>query len=43
MIIQGIIYELYVYQSGGGYVVAQSVAALRYKPEGRGFDSQWGH
>jgi hypothetical protein len=21
--------------------VAQLVAALRYKPEGRGFDSQW--
>jgi hypothetical protein len=26
-----------------GYVVAQSVEALRYKPEGCGFDSRWGH
>jgi hypothetical protein len=24
------------------YVVAQLVEALHYKPEGRGFDSQWG-
>jgi hypothetical protein len=24
----------------GGYAVAQMVEALRYKPEGRGFDSQ---
>jgi len=24
-----------------GYAVAQSVEALRYKPEGRGFDSRW--
>jgi len=23
--------------------VAQLVEALRYKPEGRGFDSRWGH
>jgi hypothetical protein len=23
------------------YAVAQLVEALRYKPEGRGFDSQW--
>jgi hypothetical protein len=26
-----------------GYAVAQSVEALRYKPEGRGFDSQLGN
>jgi hypothetical protein len=26
-----------------GYVVAQLVEALRYKPEGRGFDSRWGY
>jgi len=26
-----------------GHVVAQSVGALRYKPEGRGFDSRWCH
>ena len=24
-----------------GYVVAQLVEALRYKPEGRGLDSRW--
>ena len=28
---------------GGGYAVAQLVEALRYKPEGRGFDSRWCH
>jgi hypothetical protein len=26
-----------------GYAVAQLVEALRYKPEGRGCDSRWGH
>ena len=26
-----------------GYAVAQSVEALRYKQEGRGFDSRWCH
>ena len=26
-----------------GHAVAQFVEALRYKPEGRGFDSQWCH
>jgi hypothetical protein len=26
-----------------GYAVTQLVEALRYKPEGCGFDSQWGH
>jgi hypothetical protein len=26
-----------------GRVVAQLVEALRYKPEGRGFDSRWCH
>jgi hypothetical protein len=25
------------------HAVAQLVQALRYKPEGRGFDSQWCH
>jgi hypothetical protein len=25
------------------YMVAQLVEALRYKPEGRGFDSRWCH
>jgi len=27
----------------GGDMVTQSVEALRYKPEGHGFDSQWCH
>jgi hypothetical protein len=26
-----------------GHAMAQLVEALRYKPEGRGFDSQWCH
>jgi hypothetical protein len=26
-----------------GHALAQSVEALRYKPEGRGFDSRWCH
>ena len=26
-----------------GYAVAQLVEALRYKPEGRGFNSRWCH
>ena len=26
-----------------GYAVAQLAEALRYKPEGRGFDSRWCH
>jgi hypothetical protein len=26
-----------------GHAVAQLVEALRYKPEGRGFDSRWFH
>jgi hypothetical protein len=29
--------------NGVGYAVAQVVEALRYKPEGRGFDSRWCH
>jgi hypothetical protein len=31
------------YKNVGGYAVAQLVEALRYKPEGRGFDSRWCH
>jgi hypothetical protein len=27
----------------GGHAVAQLVYALRYKPEGGGFDSNWWH
>ena len=26
-----------------GHAVAQLLEILLYKPEGRGFDSQWGH
>ena len=26
-----------------GYATAQMVEALRYKPEGGGFDSRWNH
>ena len=29
------------YSTGRGYAVAQLVQALRYKPEGRGFDFRW--
>jgi len=28
---------------GGGRAGAQFLEALRYKPEGRGFDSRWCH
>ena len=31
---------IYIYR---GHAVAQLVEALRYKPEGRGFDSRWCH
>ena len=30
-------------QRSGGHAVAQLVEVLRYKPEGRGFDSPWCH
>ena len=33
----------YVPHRLAGYAVAQLVEALRYKSEGRGFDSRWGH
>jgi hypothetical protein len=33
--------KLVSYYSGTGREVAQLVGALRYKPEGRGFDSHW--
>ena len=33
---------LYLY-SVAGHAVAQLVEALRYKPEGRGFDPRWCH
>ena len=34
-------YYTVLYYDIPGYVVAQSVEALRYKPEGRGFDSRY--
>ena len=34
---------MYVYIYTRGYAVAQLVEALRYKLEGRGFDSRWCH
>ena len=33
----------YYYYYYWGYAVVQLVEALRYKPEGRGFDSRWCH
>ena len=33
----------YVYSNHMGHAVSQLVEALRYKPEGRGFDSPWRH
>jgi hypothetical protein len=32
-----------MYIANVGYAVAQLVEALRYKPQGRGLDSQWCH
>ena len=34
---------IYIYIGRRGHAVAQLVEALRYKPEGRGFDSRWCH
>jgi hypothetical protein len=33
----------YTRVAGGTLLVAQLVEALRYKPEGRGFDFRWCH
>jgi hypothetical protein len=33
----------FVFTQEVGYVVGQSVEAVRYKPGGRGFDSRWCH
>ena len=33
--------ELLQYRSVRGHAVAHLVEALRYRPEGRGFDSRW--
>jgi hypothetical protein len=32
-----------VFSLNMGHMVVQLVEALRYKPEGREFDCQWGH
>jgi len=37
-----ITFLMLVLGGGGSHSVAQLVKVLRYKPEGRGFDSQWG-
>jgi len=34
---------LFAYLFSMVHAVAQLVEALRYKPEGRGFDSRWSH
>ena len=34
---------LFLFVTSAGHAVAQLVQALRYKPEGRGFDSRWCH
>jgi len=37
-------YKYYIYlYSTVGHAVTQLVEALRYKPEGRGFDARWCH
>jgi len=37
-----VVLPLLAHLTGGpGHAVAQLVEALRYKPEGRGFDSRW--
>ena len=41
--VSGGVCVLYDYQNELGQAVAQLVEALRYKSEGRGFDSRWCH
>jgi hypothetical protein len=36
-------YNSLYYYKWLGYAVTQLIEALRYKPEGRGFDSRWSH
>ena len=36
-------YKYQEYKRNRGYAAAQLVEALRYKPEGRGFDTRWSH
>jgi hypothetical protein len=35
--------SLHTLSNGGTLLVAQLVEALRYKPEGRGFETRWRH
>ena len=37
------LYNILFPNGDAGHAVAQFVEALRYKPEGRGFDSRWCH
>ena len=39
----GLLYDCILLHLGGTLLVAQLVEALRYKPEGRVFDSRWCH
>jgi hypothetical protein len=39
--LQYVLYKIVIYN--GGHAVAKLVEALRYKPEGREFDSRWCH
>jgi len=41
--VQIVIYIYIVNKRDSLYAAAQLVEALRYKPEGRGFDSRWCH
>jgi len=41
MKIPNIKFYVYPFRRGGTLLVAQLVEALRYKPEGGGFDSRW--
>ena len=43
LLLQLLLYYYYHYYYYWGHAVAQLVEALRYKPEGRGFDSRWCH
>jgi hypothetical protein len=40
--IKKIVFIIAIFNNGDS-LVAQLVEALRYKPEGRGFSSRWGH
>jgi len=42
-LLQITVYNYVCYTYSTGHAVAQLVEALRYKPEGPGFDSRWCH